>query len=397
MNRLRPALLVGALVAVCSTGIAWAAASIDRAAGAPTRVAVRVDPPTPAIVIGDSAIAALRWVPGADNAIIGFEHTLDLESCRRLYVASCRGREGRTPLTAYEALGWHGRQYKILVVATGYNDGSSTMATSFQKIVERARRLGYQRIVWWTLRSDVDYVSPDSIGNHVTFAESNRIVRDLVASGAYPEVVIADWARYTAGKHEWFVTDGVHYRAVGTWAAADYLSRKMAFLERRACPMPVTPSASPQKPCPDPDVTGPIADIEALYPIGSDGVLCYEVGDDHRIECRLDTHVIQLQRELSLGMSGSDVSALQTRLQRLGLLIEVDGEFGEPTVTAVRSYQTTARLNVTGVADRTTLEALGFDVSAIPVSTTTTTTTTPNTATPNTPNANTPNATTVAG
>ena len=42
-------------------------------------------------------------------------------------------------------------------------------------IVQRARKLGYQRIVWWTLRSDVDYVSPGSVGNHLTFAQSNQI------------------------------------------------------------------------------------------------------------------------------------------------------------------------------------------------------------------------------
>ncbi|HSJ91826.1 MAG TPA: hypothetical protein VK917_07140, partial [Ilumatobacter sp.] len=123
MNRLRLALatLVAATVA---TGVASAAVStIDRAAELPARAAVRVDPPRPAIVIGDSAISALRWVPGADNAIIGFDHTLDLESCRRLLAPSCRGREGRTPLTVHEALAVHGDNYEVLVVAAGYNDG----------------------------------------------------------------------------------------------------------------------------------------------------------------------------------------------------------------------------------------------------------------------------------
>jgi hypothetical protein len=357
---------LGALAILATASVAYAASTIDGAADMPSRVAVRVDPPMPAVVIGDSAISALRWVPGADNAVIGFEHTLDLESCRRLFLPSCRGREGRMPSTVFEALAEQGRKYKILVVATGYNEGSSTMAMSFQNIVQRARDLGYKQIVWWTLRSDVDYVAPGSVANDVTFAQSNQILRDLLATGAYPDVVVADWNAYTAHKQDWFVTDGVHYRQIGAWAASDYLSRKMAFLQGRQCPMPISPGAAPQNPCPDPDVTGPIADIAALYPIGQDGVLCYEIADDHHIECRFDTHVIQLTRVLSEGMSGNDVSALQVRLQRFGLLSSADGQFGPVTAEAVRTFQSNNGLPATGVADRATLAALGFDVSAVP-------------------------------
>jgi hypothetical protein len=366
MNRVRLALAAVAAT-IAGTGIAAAAIStIDGAADAPGRAAVRVDPPRPAIVIGDSAISALRWVPGADNAIIGFDHTLDLESCRRLLAPSCRGREGRTPPTVYEALGTYGDRYEVLVVATGYNDGTAGYADAFRAIVARARSLGYQQVVWWTLRSDVDYVSPGSVGNHATFAQNNQVIDDLLASGQFPDVVLADWDEYTADQAEWFVTDGVHYRAVGAWAASDYLSRKMAFLEGRPCPMPTTPNGLRDDPCPDPDVTGPIADIEALYPIGEDGVLCYEIGDDREVECRYDTHVIQLTRELVSGQSGQDVSALQTRLIRLGLLGgAATGYFGSQTEQAVVAFQQSQGLPVNGRADIATLDALGFDTSAI--------------------------------
>ena len=365
--KLRRVAFVCVLALAATAGAAYAAyAAIDQPAGVPSLAAVRVDPPTPAVVIGDSAMSALRWVPGADNAVIGFEHTLDLESCRRIFLASCRGREGRSPTNVYEALLEHGRKYKIVVVATGYNEGSSTMAASFQNVVQRARELGYKRIVWYTLRSDVDYVAPGSVANHITFAQSNQIVFDQLATGAYPDVVLADWNAYTAQKQDWFVTDGVHYRQIGAWGAADYLTRKMAFLEGRRCPMPTSPGMAPQNPCPDPDVTGPVADIAALYPIGHDGVLCYEIGDDHHIECRFDTHVIQLTRVLSEGMSGNDVSAFQVRLQRFGLLAAVDGNFGRLTSDAVRSFQSGNGLPATGIADRPTLAALGFDISAVP-------------------------------
>ncbi len=363
-GRWRTFAAVAAIVAV-STGTA-AAANLGDTAATAVRRAERVDPPTPVVVIGDSAIAALRWVPRADTAVVGFEHTLDLESCRRLYAMSCRGREGRVPPSLYEALGFHGSKYQTLVVATGYNDGVADFGASFDAIVRRAREFGYTRIVWWTLRSDVDYVSPGYIGNHVTFAANNQVVRDRLSTGRYPEVVLADWGRYTVDRPEWFVTDGVHYRAMGAWAASDYLSRKMAFLEDRACPVPTGPTTPLQDPCPDPDVTGPVADIAALYPVGADGVLCYEVGESRRFECRDETHLIQLERELGPGMSGSDVWALQTRLIRLDLLdVSATGSFDPTTTSAVMSFQRASSLPVTGMADRSTLDALGFDISAI--------------------------------
>ncbi len=294
----RRVLVAVAIIIAVAAGTAVAATRVIGPADVPTESARRLDPPYRAVVVGDSAISALRWVPRAEGAVVGFEHTLDLESCRRLWYRSCYGREGRLPPTVYEALDIHGPKYSTLVVATGYNDGSPGFGDSFTAVVGRARQLGYTRIVWWTLRSDVDYVSPGSISNHVTFAANNRTVVDLLATGAYPDVVLADWGGYTADKAEWFVTDGVHYRAVGAWAAADYLTRKMAYLEGRACPVPDSPTADVADPCPDPDVTGPVADIEALYPIGEDGVLCYEVGEERRFECRNDTHVIRLEREL---------------------------------------------------------------------------------------------------
>jgi hypothetical protein len=360
------ALVFAVVVVVFGATVAAGVSSIGGAAGRPTQPAVRVDPPEPVVVVGDSAISALRWVPNAASAVVGFPHTLDLESCRRLATPSCRGREGRVPTNVYEALDAHTDNYYTLVVATGYNDAAGSFASSFERVVERARAYGYERIIWYTLRSDVDYVSPGAISNHQTFGYINDMLRYLLSTGRYPEVVLADWGRYTADRHEWFATDGVHYRAIGTWAAADYLSRKMAFLEGRPCPIPIAPAAPVQNPCPDPDVTGPIADIAALYPIGQDGVLCYELGDDRRFECRLDTHVLQITRVLSAGAVGSDVQALQIRLQRLGYLpTEVDGTYGNATVAAVSEFQHEHGLAVTGVADASTLAALGFDTSAI--------------------------------
>jgi hypothetical protein len=248
------AFLFGAL---CS--VAVAAGPIDRAADTPVSPAVRLDPPTVtrALVIGDSALAALNWVPAARQAVLGFDATLDLEACRRLYLPSCPTSGGRLPPTAYDELAIHGPGFDTLVVAVGYNDVASVTASSFQHVVERARQMGYTRIMWWTLRTP-----------SASFAERNAVIAAQLAGGQYPDVVLADWGRYSAGMGHWFVADGVHFRPVGAWAAADYLTRKMAFLEGRVCPVPVSPSVEAENACPDPDVAGPVADLEALYPIG---------------------------------------------------------------------------------------------------------------------------------
>lgn len=140
----------------------------------------------------------------------------------------------------------------------------------------------------------------------------------------------------------------------------------MAFLDGRACPMPTNPSEPISDPCPDPDVTGPIADVAALYPIGEDGVLCYEISADRHIECRLDTHLIRITRELGFDMFGSDVSALQTRLNRLGFLSSgATGYFGTQTKSAVQAFEGSVSLPIDGIADVATLTALVFDVSGI--------------------------------
>jgi hypothetical protein len=256
------ALAVGATTAIA------VADSFDGAATAGLR-ATRVDPPhpSPALVLGDSALAALSWVPRSAEAVAGFPRTIDVEACRRLVAASCPGRGGRPPLTAYQALAAHGTGFETLVVAVGYNDGATGIVSAFPQIVARARQLGYTRIVWFTLRSDPAHVASGYAGTHRSFATSNAHLRDLLANGDYSDVVLADWGAYTAYKSQWFVNDGVHFKAIGAWAAADYITRKIAFLDGRVCPMAVAPSADPELPCPDPDVTGPVADLDALYPV----------------------------------------------------------------------------------------------------------------------------------
>ncbi len=70
--------------------------------------------------------------------------------------------------------------------------------------------------------------------------------------------------------------------------------------------------------------------------------------------------------ELVPDSTGSDVIALQQRLNELGIPVYVDGVYGFETQQAVRTYQRVQGLNVTGIADDDTLEAMGFTAASYP-------------------------------
>ncbi|WP_121970199.1 peptidoglycan-binding protein [Leptolyngbya sp. BC1307] len=67
-----------------------------------------------------------------------------------------------------------------------------------------------------------------------------------------------------------------------------------------------------------------------------------------------------LSGNLVPGSTGSDVIALQQRLNRFGIPVFVDGVYGFETQQGVRTYQRVQGLNVTGNADSATLERMGF-------------------------------------
>jgi hypothetical protein len=264
----------GLLIASAVVAAAVAAGpAIDTRGAAASEVAVRLAPlpqpgvGAPALLVSDSAWLGLYLYGGGLDAVQGFEHTFALASCRRRVVTSCTNFDGFVPITLVEELENHPDGFGTLIVATGYNDDDRAFGNELGTIIERARSFGYERVVWLTLRSNVTYVSPGDAGFAEVFGNNNEMLGDIAASGAYPELFIADWAAYARDQTTWFSRDGIHLRRRGSYAAGDYVSRKMAYLDQRACPQPLAVGGPVPDPCPDPDTQGPLVDLDSLYPV----------------------------------------------------------------------------------------------------------------------------------
>lgn len=73
-----------------------------------------------------------------------------------------------------------------------------------------------------------------------------------------------------------------------------------------------------------------------------------------------------LAGSLAPGATGTDVIALQQRLNAYRIPVFVDGVYGFETEQAVRTYQRVRGLPVTGTADSETLDSMGFSVPNYP-------------------------------
>ena len=221
-------------------------------------------------IVGDSAIAGLRWIPSSQVALQGFEVTLDLESCRRLVNHNCKSREGRHVANALTTI--QERTYgeaDTLIVAVGYNDKSTTFFSDFDLVVDAARSKGFSQIIWLTYRETSLYNLP-GVDYTSDYASMNQILRNKITSGAFSDVVIADLWMYTSSVPQWFVRDGVHYKLDGAFGVADFLSRTIAALNGAPCPQPWTSGGSVETPCPRPEAVVAArgqADLKGLYGI----------------------------------------------------------------------------------------------------------------------------------
>ena len=234
-------------------------------------VPVRQQPPERhATIISDSAMAGIRW-NGALDGFRGFNADARLQSCRRLVTESCSGREGFRPPTALNEIRYLplAGPTDVLVIAVGYNDSHFGFGWQSRAILDAARTRGFQTVAWVTYRESLGYELPeDSDVDRSNYAYMNAALRGLVASGDYPELQLWDLDGFTRGVAGWFAADGVHELRRGSWGVADWVSRHMAALDGRPCPMPWTPTAAPDEVCTNPDPLAYVRgwpDIAGLY------------------------------------------------------------------------------------------------------------------------------------
>jgi hypothetical protein len=229
--------------------------SVSEQAQRQTRPVRQIPAERSATIISDSAMAGIRW-NGALGGFRGFNADDRLESCRRLVRTSCSGREGVRPRTALNEVRslQPAQPTDVLIIAVGYNDWHVGFGWQSRTILDAARAKGFRTVAWVTYRESLGYTLPgDSLVDQSHYAFMNSELRSILASGDYPELRLWDLDGYTGGVAGWFAADGVHQLRRGSWGVADWISRHMAALDGRPCPMPWTLLATLDLVCPNPD------------------------------------------------------------------------------------------------------------------------------------------------
>ena len=214
------------------------------------------------LLIGDSTLLAVDRYNGY-RALRGFDYVLDAKSCRTLGIPSCGQRP--LPPNAVEAIGAADGDFDYVVVMAGYDEWWTSFPESFDEVVAAARGKGSQRIIWLTYRQGVTYKLLTGEPADEAFVKNNQTLRDKVASGAFPDVLLAQWYPHVPPDNGWLSGDGIHLTLDGALGVADYISRWIAYVEGRPCPMPPVRGGTVGATCPNPDTQPAIADVTGLY------------------------------------------------------------------------------------------------------------------------------------
>jgi len=217
-------------------------------------------PPSRVLLVGDSTLSSLVYLPQTAGALIGFEAVYDRGNCRRLLRQSCVSpTTGVRPTTAVEAIGAAPGSFDIVYIKAGYNDWFTHFPTEFDAVVGAARAKGAHTVLWQTYNTAV--YRPTELR---AYQEKNVSLRAIVGLPQYDDVHLADWAAYSDPRRDWF-WDGIHVTTAGAWAIPDYISRWIAHLERRPCPRPWALGQPTPEPCPRPEWRGAVPNPISLY------------------------------------------------------------------------------------------------------------------------------------
>jgi hypothetical protein len=169
--------------------------------------------PVRVTMVGDSVAASLSYVTSARATLDrGINMRYDLRVCRRLVAPSCP-YEGVAPPTALQAVESYGHSLgDVLIMDVGYNDSSQGYGRGLDQIMRAALARGVTHVIWVTLRESGQYAA--------LYHSTNAVIQ--AATARWPELVVADWNDFSAGK-PWFGTDGLHLSPAGATELASFL------------------------------------------------------------------------------------------------------------------------------------------------------------------------------
>jgi hypothetical protein len=268
VNRAHLLIAAGAMVvAACGSTTPAAEPSVAPIAtevqNVPATVTTLPKPRVPRVLlIGDSTLLAVDRYNGY-RALLGFDYVFDAESCRTLGIPSCGDRP--LPPNTVEAIGSADGSFDDVVIMAGYDEWWTSFPKSFDNVVAAARAKGARHIIWLTYREDVQYKLQTGERANEALVKNNQTLRNKVASGAFPDVLLAQWYPHTPGDSGWFSRDGIHLTLDGALGVADYIARWVAHTEGLPCPKPTVPGGAVEAVCSNPDTQPPIANVTALY------------------------------------------------------------------------------------------------------------------------------------
>ena len=221
----------------------------ESTAGGTTVTAATPQPPK-VLLVGDSTLLAVDSY-GTAEGLRGFDAQLDVASCRTLGVPSCG--DPPIPPNTVETIRAAPGPYDVVVVMAGYDEWWTSFPDSVRAVADEVRAKGATSLLFLTFREGVGYLAPDGRTASEAFERNNATLRELAASGEIPELVVADWYRYTSDvESSWLATDGIHLTPLGAWGVTDYISRWVAHLFALPCP-----ASAADDPCANPDDVGP--------------------------------------------------------------------------------------------------------------------------------------------
>ena len=187
-------------------------------------------------LLGDSTMAAMQWYQydndDADTIanndireIVAAKYDLffSAESCRRIVIASCRGRFGTTPvsLLPFIQTSLAGKLGDAMVIMAGYDD--PTISTAVDQVMAEAERQGVATVIWLTYRTGTDYVLPGGQPARDLYESHNAELR--AAATRHASLHLLDWNAYSAQQPvSWFASDGIHLNPEGAVGLAHYIT-----------------------------------------------------------------------------------------------------------------------------------------------------------------------------